>query len=122
MRSKVLVMDYSEMSDSAILQELGRRLRRERLNRNLTQARLAELTGLGRRTIVKVERGDVTTLATLVAVLRGLEALDQLDLLLPEPSLSPVQLAKLDGRRRKRATSTKRSPSKEGRRPWTWNE
>jgi len=115
-------MNYDELGDSAILHEVGRRLRRERLNRNMTQARLAELTGLGRRTIVKIERGDVTTLGTLVAVLRGLEMLGQLDQFLPEPPLSPVQLAKLEGRRRQRASSPARDDSPEARRPWTWDE
>ena len=115
-------MSYPEMSDRAILQEVGRRLRRERLNRNMTQAKLAELTGLGRRTVVKAERGDGTTMSTLVAILRGLGLLGQLDQFLPEPPLSPVQLAKLKGRRRQRASSPRGARSTAGRRPWKWGE
>lgn len=118
----VLTMNYSEMGDPAILQEIGRRLRRERLNRNTTQAKLAELTGLGRRTIVKAEHGEVTTLATLVAILRGLELLGQLDEFIPEPPLSPVQLAKMKGRRRQRASSPRGSRRTAARRPWKWDE
>ena len=117
-------MISGKMSDSAILKELGQRLRRERLNRNLTQADLAEKSGIGRRTLIKAEAGEVTTLATLVAILRGLELIGQLDQLVPEPSLSPVQLAQLQGRARQRASKprgqkTTESPKKT-RRKWQW--
>ena len=114
-------MNYDEMNEQEILREIGRRLRRERLNRNLTQQKLAEMTGLGRRTIVKAEHGDVTTVATLVAILRGLGLLAQLDEFLPDPPLSPVQLARLKGRQRQRA-SRKGSSKEPGKRPWKWKK
>ena len=46
-------MNYDEMNEQEILREIGRRLRRERLNRNLTQQKLAEMTGVAAADIVK---------------------------------------------------------------------
>ena len=83
------------MGDAAILREIGDRLKQARLDRNMTQAALSNLIGVSRRTIQKAEEGEVSTLKTVIALLRGLGLLDRLDLLLPE-TLSPVQpLAKL---------------------------
>ena len=117
----VLKMNYAAMSEREILREIGRRLRRERLNQNHTQQKLSELTGLGRRTIVKAEQGEVTTLATFVAILRGLGLLAQLDQFLPAKPPSPVQLSQLKGRQRQRA-SRKGFRKKPGERPWKWKE
>ena len=40
---------------------------------------------------------------TLIQILRALEALDGLDSFLPDPGISPLQLAGMKGRERKRA-------------------
>lgn len=100
----ITILMWTQTSDREVLREIGRRLRRERLNRNLTQAALAERTGLGVSTVAKAERGGVTTLATLVALLRGLDLLSRLDALVPETPPSPLRLAELQGRVRQRAT------------------
>ncbi len=116
-------MDYQDMSDGSILREIGIRLRRERLDLNLTQQGLANKTGVARRTIQKAEHGEVTTLATLVSILRGLKLLSRLDQFLPQKALSPVQLIKLKGKERRRARSKKKpSPKDPGPTPWTWGE
>jgi putative transcriptional regulator len=118
-------MNLAEMSDRAVLEELGLRLRHARLNRNLTQAKLAEQAGIALRTLQKAEAGKVTTLETLVALLRGLGLLAELDAFLPEPPQSPVQLAKLQGRTRQRA-SGQRAPGQRGSSAgaprWQWKE
>ena len=96
------------MSDEAILREIGDRLKQARLQRNVTQATLSALTGVSRRTVQKTEEGDVSTLKTLIALLRGLGLLDQLNLLMPETPLSPIQLVKLYGKVRRRASGAGR--------------
>ncbi len=112
-------MKLKTTSDDEIQRELGRRLRRARLQRNLTQAQLAEATGLSRRTVTNAESGRGATLGTLIALLRGLGALEQLDALLPDPGPSPIALARLAGRRRQRATGRRGgSPSRPS--PWSW--
>ena len=101
-------MSFAELSDKAALILLGSRVQRERLNRNLTQAELAERAGIGPRTVRYLEAGRQTTVETLIRVLRALEKLDALNALLPEPGMSPLQLAKLKGRERQRAGGHRR--------------
>lgn len=107
-------MKTDALNDSAVLDEIGRRLQVYRLNLNLSQAQVAEKAGVSRRAFQKLEGGQPCTLALLVRVLRALGRLDALDDLLPEPGLSPIQLAKLKGRERKRAGGhRKRAPAAE---------
>ncbi len=113
-------MKMSSMSDAAILAEIGKRLRRERLNRNWTQAELARQAGIGRRTLQKAEEGDVTTVATFIAILRGLGLLAQWDQFLPAPPASPVQLARLQGQTRQRASGKRKTARPD--RDWKWED
>ena len=96
-------MIFSEMSDNNILSELGNRVRQLRLRHNLTQQQLAKRTLLSLNTIKALESGRAK-LATLVVVLRELGRIEALEQFLPDPGISPMQLAKRRGRQRKRAT------------------
>jgi transcriptional regulator with XRE-family HTH domain len=114
-------MNMETASNEAIRRELGKRLQSERLNRNITQKALAEKAGISRRTLVGAERGEPFTLDTLLSILRVLGCLAQLDLFLPEPEISPVQLSKLKGKQRKRAGGKFTYPKIRST-PWVWNE
>lgn len=107
--------------NEAIRQELGKRLKTERLNRNITQAVLAQEAGISRRTLVGAERGEPFTIDTLLSILRELECLAQIDLLLPEPEISPIQMSKLKGKKRQKASGKTTYP-KPRNAPWVWNE
>lgn len=107
-------MKTETLSDGAVGVEIGRRVKVCRLNLNRSQAQVAEKAGVSRRALQKLEGGQSCTLVLLVRVLRALGRLDALDALLPEPGLSPIQLAKLKGRERQRAGGPrKRAPSAE---------
>ncbi len=97
-------MNIYGMSDRAILREIGRRLKRKRLEKNVSQHKLAELAGLNRTTIGEAERGAPFGVLTLVQVLRALNALEEMDSFLPDPGVSPLQLAKMRGKERRRAS------------------
>ncbi|MBK5220629.1 MAG: helix-turn-helix transcriptional regulator [Thermoleophilia bacterium] len=92
-----------ENSDTAVLEELGRRLARTRLERNQTQAQLAREAGVSKATIERLEAGDAVRTTSLIRVLRALRRLEVLDQVLPEPLPSPVERLKLEGRQRRRA-------------------
>jgi DNA-binding XRE family transcriptional regulator len=102
-------MNFEAMSERAVLEELGRRLQDARLNANLAQAEVARKAGVSRRALQNLERGRVCTLPLLIRVLRVLGKLQQLEALLPETGPSPIQLAKLKGRERQRATGLRRA-------------
>lgn len=99
-------MDYYSLTDSAIEIEIGTRLKALRLRRNVTQKALAEATGLSVTAIKGIEAGG-GTLSTLIAVLRELHALDQLEHFIPEITVSPLQLARRKGIKRQRATGSR---------------
>jgi transcriptional regulator with XRE-family HTH domain len=86
-----------------IIAELGSRVRATRLRRNLAQLDLARQAGLSDRTIRSLERGQDVQLSTLIEILRVLRRLDDLDGVLPDPGVSPIQLLKNKGRPRQRA-------------------
>ena len=94
-------MKLTGMGDVAIVAELGRRLQRARLNRNVTQGDLAARAGVSRGALQHCESGSGCTVDTLVKLLRALGRLDAVDAFLPEPGPSPLQLAKLQGRERR---------------------
>ena len=103
-------MISNRMSPVAIAEELGDRLKQARLNADLTQAELASRTGLNRRTILNAEKGNVQ-LKNLVAILVGLDMAEHLNLFLPVQEISPVQLAKLKGKKRQRASRSRKKKS-----------
>jgi transcriptional regulator with XRE-family HTH domain len=105
--------------DPAALQELGQRLTRARLDRNLTQADLAREAGVSKRTVERLEAGKSTQLGNLLRMLRALDLLGRLDALVPESPPSPVEQLRLEGRRRERARRA--TPPAAGR-SWTWGD
>lgn len=95
------------MSDAAICEAIGRRLQQLRLNRNMSFAELSTETGVSRQTLHSLLNEGKGGLATTIAVMRALEDLESLGALLQELPLSPIQLLKLKGAERKRATGTR---------------
>ena len=93
------------------MRELGERMARARLERNLTQAALAEQAGVSKRTVERLESGEVAMqLSGFVRVCRALGLVERLESFIPEPVPSPIAQLKLQGRTRRRA-SGRRSPS-----------
>ena len=91
-----------EATDSAVLQELGERLERRRIDMGVTQAQLAQEAGISKRTVERIEAGDSTDFVMLLRALRVLKLLDTLDQWIPDLPQSPLLLLKSRGRVRKR--------------------
>lgn len=100
---------------STVIEELGRRLKVARLNKNISQQEVADKVGVARRTIVEAEKGNAR-LDTFVAIMQVLGVADQLNLFLPEQEYSPLQIAKLKGKQRQRGTG--KLPPEEGFEQW----
>jgi len=110
-----------QISDEGILRELGVRLTGARLGRNLTQAGLAEAAGVSKRTVERLESGEVATqLSGFVRICRALDLLERFDTLIPEAMPSPMERLKLQGKQRRRA-SRKRAGAGTSKK-WTWGE
>ena len=110
-----------QSTDETVLGELGRRLAQVRLERNLTQAQLAEEAGVSKRTVERLESGSVATqLSGFIRVCRVLDLVERIDMLVPEPVPSPVEQLKLRGRRRQRASAKRKA--KTTPKKWQWGD
>ena len=111
----------AQLTDEGILRELGARLTGARLEHNLTQAALAEQAGVAKRTVERLESGEVATqLSGFLRVCRVLGLVERFDALIPESAASPMTILKLQGRKRQRA-STRKAAAGEPKK-WTWGE
>lgn len=93
---------WTELSDPAILKRLGVRIREYRMRMEFTQGELAEKSGVSMGSIVRLEQGYPVSTLLLVSILRTLGLLDNLTMLLPELGLSPIQMKKMQGKKKTR--------------------
>ncbi len=105
------INNWHGMSDPAILKEIGQKLKAFRLQKNITQEEIAERAGLNRVTIGEIEKGRPASLLSFIQVLRGLDKLDLLNAITAGPAVSPIQMAKLQKKARKRASATPKPAS-----------
>lgn len=93
-----------------MLESLGRRLRRARLDRNDTMAAFAERIGVSERTVRAMEHGlptvQIGTWLDALWIVDGLQSLDQL----LENRESLLEQARRQHRRRQRQRASRRKP------------
>lgn len=112
-------------TDETVLRELGARIERTRLERDLTQAQVADTASVGLNTLRRLEAGQGATLTNLIRVLRALDLIDGLDQLVPEPVASPIQQLRIAGARRRRASGRTPPPDDVAASPapeWRWGD
>ncbi len=98
---------WHAMSDPAILEVMGNFIQQTRLQQNKTQQQVALAAGINRSTMVQVENGGGGTLLSFIQILRALEQLQLFQSFEIKQELSPLQLAKIDQKKRKRASNKK---------------
>lgn len=100
------------LTATVLAEEIGERLKQARLNRDLTQSEVATLAGIARKTVLNAEKGKVQ-LDIMMAILMALDLTEQIDLFLPKQAISPLQLAKLQGKKRQRASGQRSNKNEE---------
>ena len=108
------------LTDDAVLAELGARIAGRRVELQLTQAAVAEQAGIAKRTLERMEAGQTSQFATLVRVLRVLDAATGLDNLIPESGPRPMDLLKRKGKVRQRASGQRAAKATD--KPWRCDE
>jgi putative transcriptional regulator len=113
-----------DLTDDVVLAEIGERLARTRLERNMTQAQLAHEAGVALVTVKRLEAGEPVKLPNFLRVLRVFGLLSSLDVVVPEPTISPIDRLKLHGRQRQRATGRRgrRADEPHPDEPWAWGD
>ena len=102
-------MDWNSMSDTAIIGELGKRLKEYRLRKRYTQQDMADRAGISVFSVAKVEKGEPVSISIIIPVLRVLRLLDNLEMLLPEIGVSPIEMLKLKGKMPQRIKKRKQA-------------
>lgn len=98
---------WIQMTDLAIVTQIGHFIKQTRIKQNKTQAQLAEDAGLNRWTISQIENGDSITLTSLIQMLRALDELNVLDGFKVRDDISPLAYAKLKKRQQKERVRNK---------------
>lgn len=107
-------MDLYALTDKAIIQGMGKEIRRRRLERNMSQRDLAKTSGLSLTSVVNAENGCSLSLSSFIPILRAINGLELLESFFAEPEISPIAYAKLAAEQplRKRASKSKITTSK----------
>lgn len=105
-------MGFSLSSPDTVAEALGNRLKQARLNADLTQNELANKAGVSIKLVQGAEKGKAQ-LVTMVAILQALDLTEQLNHFIAPQEISPIQLIKLQGKKRQRASGRKTDKDKE---------
>lgn len=93
------------MSDEALSETIGDFVKHHRLNQNKSQEKVSRAAGISRSTLSLLERGDKVTVSSLMQVLRALDLLHIMDVFKVSNEISPIEYAKLQKKKRQRASS-----------------
>ena len=104
---------------SGLQSEVGARLARLRLRRNMTQQSLSDQAGIGLRTLRRLEAGQPTSLDTFMRVLIALGLGESLLNVLPSQRINPIDRVSGSGAERQRARP---KSAARPRVPWTWGD
>ncbi|MCY4228972.1 MAG: helix-turn-helix transcriptional regulator [Gammaproteobacteria bacterium] len=111
--------DFRLASSETIEHILGKRIEAIRLTRNITQSQLAREAGVSRSTVTRLaQQNKGISLDSFIRILKALHLESNLETLLPDSVLSPLdELEKNTRPARKRARPTKKNQKK-----WTWSD
>ena len=117
---------YSAQTDESALALLGKRLAAFRIRNNWTQVKFAQISGVSKCTIERIERGDSVQVLNLIKVLRACNMLDAFLGIFPDDAPSPMQILQMGKvKTRRRASSPRKSTTAANiaaEKPWVWDE
>jgi transcriptional regulator with XRE-family HTH domain len=102
--TEITITKNNQNSDDEIIRRIGEFVRHHRLEYNWTQQDLAKRSGINRTTLSDLELGRGCQLLTLIQVLRILNKLDMLEYFEVRQQISPIKLAELEIKKRKKAS------------------
>ena len=112
-------IEFSVATSDQIEAALCKRLESIRLSRNITQAQLAEEAGVSTRTIGRLEKGQGVSVDTFIRIMMAFGIQQNLEALLPDPTVRPIERVGIGAGERKRARPIQ---SSEERPAWSWGD
>lgn len=110
---------FQTMTAHGARREVGRRLAKLRLARNVTQEALANEAGIAVRTLRRLEAGRPSSLDSFLRIAIALGLADELVAALPASDIRPIELMDMRGRERRRARPAAEAAATA---PWAWGE
>ena len=86
-------MDTYFSSNNALLAQIGLKVKSRRIAANLTQKQISEQAGVALSAVGNIEKGQNSSLLTLIQVLRTIKSLDLLEPFFREEEISPIAYA-----------------------------
>lgn len=105
-------MKFARCTDQTIAKEVGSYIQAIRLKKNMSLEDVAKLAGVSRQTLNQLLNHGKGTVVNLIAILRVLKELERLSSLLEEVRPSPLQIVLMEGRKRQRATGSRKASDK----------
>ncbi len=93
-------MDAYFSSDRALMELIGKMIRKRRIGAQMTQKQLAEQASVAISSVANIEKGENSSLLTIIQVLRTLRSLDLLEAFLREEEVSPIAYAEAMSKKR----------------------
>ena len=112
-------IDFSIATSEQIEEFLCGQLKRIRLSRNFTQTQLAQKSGVAFRTVKRLEGGQSVSLNTFIRVLIALDLQQNLETLLPDPTIRPIERVNTGGSERRRARPIQSDTDNS---TWVWGD
>lgn len=78
-----------ELTSQAILAQLAERVKKYRIDMNLSQAEFSQKAGVSLRSITNFESGSDVKFSNFIKILKALELADNLEVLVPDVSKRP---------------------------------
>lgn len=112
-------LDFSIATSDQIEKTLYKQLETIRLARNFTQSQLAAEAGVSLNTIKRMESGAGISFNTFIRLMLALDLGANLQSLLPNPTIRPIERVNSRGVERRRARPKQQEG---GTPPWQWGD
>ena len=112
-------IDFSIATSDQIEGFLCSQLKNIRLTRNFTQAQLAKESSVAIGTIRRLEEGKSVSLNTFIRIMMALDLQHNLETLLPDPTIRPIERVNTGGSERKRARPIQSDTENS---TWAWGD
>lgn len=106
------------LSDELILNEIGNRFLKKRLEQNISQKEMAEKCGVSLSTVIRFEKGASIQLESFIKLLKGLNCAENLNLTIGKTVDSPIQLIK----NKKIKQRVSKSIKTQAENTWKWGD
>lgn len=112
----MVIKNYTSTNET--LKEMGKRIKRLRFYNKLTQADLSKQSGVSIRTITNMESGKDVAFSSFIAVIRTLNALQELNLVLSDGAVA-MDIIGSTGKERQRVKEGKNNKIATS---WKWGD